>query len=162
MRRAAYWLFPLIALAVAVFIVVLLIKINPSAPVLKIAPEEGDTDSLVKGKSASGSWLDRFSITEDKGYFYPVNEVSLKLDMGDEHIASSMYRLVAVLNGSNDILHVKEELSNSELPYRLYKAEGDMMTLTVDSTDQTQLASLVTKLKTYQITANVSPFTEEK
>lgn len=25
-------------------------------------------------------WLERFSFGEDKGYFYPVNELTLKLD----------------------------------------------------------------------------------
>ena len=36
------------------------------------------------------------------------------------------------------------------------------VTLLVDSNDRNVLASLVTKLKTYQITATVSPYTEEK
>jgi hypothetical protein len=40
--------------------------------------------------------------------------------------------------------------------------QEDTMILTIDSTDQSQLQSLVTKLKTYQITTTLSPYTEEK
>lgn len=159
MRRAAYWLFPFIASGVAVFIVLLLIQINPAAPELKGAEDEQLRSS--EAPEEPMNWISRFSKSEEKGYFYPVNEVNLQLDMGEKSTSAEMYRLTADLKSSYELFCVKEELKKSALPYLMNK-EGDAMTLSVDSTDQSQLASLVTKLKTYQITATVSPYTEEK
>ncbi|MFY9142621.1 hypothetical protein [Sulfuricurvum sp.] len=159
MRRATYWLFPLIASGVAVFIVILLYKINPAAP--KVEAVEYDEIQSSETPTGQKNWMSRFSVSEEKGYFYPVNEVSLKLDMGGESSASAVYRLSVGLKSSYELFCVKQELKKSALPYFMHK-EGKVMTLTVDSTDQSKLASLVTKLKTYQITATVSPYTEEK
>jgi len=161
MRRAAYWLFPLIAVAVAVFIIIFMIQINPAAPVLKNGMDDDQNDGSMQASEQKNSWLDHFSISEEKGYFYPVNEVSLKLTQGEEAIVPEHYRLTVPLKSSYELFCVKEELKKSELPYFMRK-EGQSMTLFVDSNDQNKLASLVTKLKTYQITATVSPYTEEK
>lgn len=80
-RRAAFWLFPLIAIAVAVFITVFLIQINPSVPKVEIS----DTDEVLPPKESSGekSWIEGITNHNDKKYFYPVNEVRLKLDSTD-------------------------------------------------------------------------------
>jgi len=161
MRRAAYWLFPLIAAAVAIFIVIFMIQINPSAPHPNDGTDGEDTDTSPQVTEQSGSWLDRFSISEEKGYFYPVNEVSLKLTDGETATVAAHYRLTVPLKSSYELFCVKEELKKSELPYFMRK-EGETMTLFVDSNDQNRLVSLVTKLKTYQIKATVSPYTEEK
>lgn len=77
-RRAAFWLFPLIAIAVAVFITVFLFQINPSVPKVEIS----DTEEVLPPKESSGekSWIEGITNQNDKEYFYPVNEVRLKLD----------------------------------------------------------------------------------
>ena len=161
MRRAAVWLFPLIAFAVAVFIVLFLMEINPSAP--KIDPLENDEGGKSTGsfQGQIGNWISHFSNAKESGYFYPVNEVTLKLDMGCEESPLKMYRLTIQLHNSEELLQVKDELKKNLLPYVVQNGE-DARLVTVDSADQTQLQSLVTKLKTYQITATVAPYTEEK
>jgi hypothetical protein len=161
MRRAAYWLFPLIATAVAVFIVIFMIQINPAAPALNTGSDAGEKDASLHLNPEIGNWIERFSTSEEKGYFYPVNEVTLKLDTGGENSVLGMYRLTAPVKDANELSLVKKELNKSTLRYVIHE-EGDAMTLSVDSTDQNKLVSLVTKLKTYQITATVSPYTEEK
>jgi hypothetical protein len=85
MRRAAYWLFPLIALAVAVFIVVFMIQINPVAPDLNSTSGEAEAKEVSHFSPEIGSWIERFSSSEEKGYFYPVNELTLELDTNDTH-----------------------------------------------------------------------------
>jgi len=82
MRRAAYWLFPLIALTVAVFITIFLIQINPSAPKVEIS----DIDEVLPAEASSNekSWISHFSGNDEKEYFYPVNEVTLNLDVANE------------------------------------------------------------------------------
>jgi len=161
MRRAAFWLFPLIAFAVALFIVLFLVQINPSAPNMSPIENNDKVESSEGLKGKIGSWISRFSTTEESGFFYPVNEVTLNLDMGGESAVAEMYRLTIKPQGSDELLQVIEELKKNALPYVMQNNE-DIKRITVDSTDQFQLQSLVTKLKTYQITATVAPFTEEK
>ncbi len=157
MRRFAYWLFPLTTAAVAVFIVVFMIRINPSVPLSEHDMVEED-HSLNVPASAQESWIGRFSMNEEKGYFYPINEVHLDLAMGDV-APVTRYRLTVPLKDSYELFCLKQELLNSGLHYFFHK-EGDAMTLLVDSDDQNRLESLVTKLKTYQITATLSPYEE--
>jgi hypothetical protein len=160
MRRAAFWLFPLIAFAVALFIVLFLVQINPSAPNMSLR-ENNDPKESSEGLKGLGNWLSHLSTTEESGYFYPVNEVTLNLDMGGESAVSEMYRLTIEPQSSDELLQVMEVLKKSTLPYEMQNNDTTKR-ITVDSTDQFQLQSLVTKLKTYQIAATVAPFTEEK
>lgn len=161
MRRAAFWLVPLIAFAVALFIVLFLIQINPSAPKIG-SSENGDERGLSEGLGEKiGSWISYFSTTKESGYFYPVNEVTLKLDVAGEDKSIEMFRLTITPKNTDELLQAKAELKKSELPYEVQKKE-DPMILTVDSNDQLQLQSLVTKLKSYQIEATLSPYSEEK
>ena len=81
MRRAAYWLFPLIALAVAIFITIFLIQINPSAPKVEIS--NIDEVLPVETSSDEKSWISHFSSNDEKEYFYPVNEMTLNLDVSN-------------------------------------------------------------------------------
>ena len=161
MRRTAYWLVPLIAFAVALFIVLFLIQINPSAPKLDVKENGGESVSSKGLKEELGSWISHFAKSGENDYFYPVNEVTLKLDMGDKNSVPELYRLTIKPKSSDELLQCKEELKKTDLPYVIQNEEGSKV-LTVDATDKTQLQSLVTKLKTYQITATVSPYTEEK
>ncbi|HEX5328773.1 hypothetical protein [Sulfuricurvum sp.] len=161
MRRAAYWLVPLIAFAVAVFIVLFLVQINPSAPRVDLNENAAESVSSEGLKGQLGSWISHFAKSGEDDYFYPVNEVTLKLDMGDKNNALELYRLTIKPKSSDELLACKEELKKTDLPY-VMQNEEDTKILTVDSTDRAQLQSLVTKLKTYQISATVSPYTEEK
>jgi hypothetical protein len=161
MRRAAYWLFPLIAFAVALFIALFLVQINPSTPSLIPIQKDDENDPSEGLKGKIGNWLSHFSQKEESGYFYPVNEVTLYLDMGGKHPLSDVYRVTINPQNSDEHLQVIEELKKSTLPYVMEKNEK-MGQITVDSTDQSHLQSLVTKLKTYQITVTLAPLTEEK
>lgn len=162
MQRIAYWLFPLIAVAVAIFIVVFMIQINSTAPLAKGegSPHKEGEESDMKVKGEAG-WLERFSLEEDKSYFYPLNELTLELDTLSAHEKEVSFRLSVPLKNDYELFCLKQELKKRDFPYFLQK-EGDDMTLLVDSNNQSELESLVTKLKTYQIMATVSPLIEEK
>lgn len=84
-QRAIYWLFPLIALAVAVFISYFLIQINPSAPKVSLS----DVDEVLppKESSSENNWLKGVIGDNDKEYFYPVNEVDIRLDTPETPIS---------------------------------------------------------------------------
>ncbi len=161
MRRAAYWLVPLIAFGVALFIGLFLVEINPKAPKVHSIDNRDGTAPSIGLKDQIGDWISHFAKIGESDYFYPVNEVTLKLDMGDKNNALELYRLTIKPKSSEELLQCKEELKKTDLPY-VMQNEEDLKVLTIDSPDQSQLQSLVTKLKTYQITATVSPYTEEK
>lgn len=161
MRRAAYWLIPLIAFGVALFIALFLVEINPTAPKVHSTDATEETTSVIGLKDRIGSWIRHFSKGGEDDYLYPVNEVTLKLDMGDKNSDLDLYRLIIKPKNSDELLQCKEELKKTDLPY-VMQNEGDVKTIMVDSTDKSALQSLVTKLKTYQITAKLSPYSEEK
>ena len=160
MRRFAYWLFPVIAIAVAVFIVAFMIEINPKAPAVeRDLSLDAASEPTVSDESSIG-WIKRFNINKEKEYFYPINEVTIALDDNEGHTKAQRYHLVVPLKDSYEFFCLKQELKNSNLPY-LLNQEGDAMTALIDSVDQTKLAALVVKLKTYQISATLSSFKEE-
>ncbi len=159
MRRFAYWLFPLIAAAVAIFIVVFMIQINPAPPSAEQCSE--DEDAVPCDSNEEVSWIDRFSLKKEKSYFYPINEAHLVLGSSEEVSDRPAYRLSVPLNDSYELFCAKQELANNGAPY-LMQTDGNVTILLVDSNDRKKLATLVTKLKTYQISATVSPYTEEQ
>jgi hypothetical protein len=83
MQRIAYGLFPLIAVAVAIFIVVFMFQINSPVPPLHDDASVVTDDNTKPAQEENIGWLDHFSLGEDKGYLYPVNELTLKLDTND-------------------------------------------------------------------------------
>ncbi|MDP2078097.1 MAG: hypothetical protein Q8J85_08605, partial [Sulfuricurvum sp.] len=85
MRRFAYWLFPTIAIVVAVFIVVFMIEINPAAPQLGGDIALDQTLKPIASSESSSGWIKHFNINKEKEYFYPVNEVTIALDDNESH-----------------------------------------------------------------------------
>lgn len=154
MRRFAYWLFPVIAVVVAVFIVVFMIDINPAAPILD---QDTALDETAKALNAEGSlgWINHFNLKRDKASAYPVNEVTILLDDNESSNKDKRYRLWVPLKDSYEFFCLKQELKDSNLSY-LLNQDGDSMSVLIDSTDQKTLTALVTKLKTYQISATLS------
>jgi len=160
MRRFAYWLFPIIAIVVAVFIVVLMIEVNPAAPAIGRDIALDETPKPLLSEESSSGWIKNFNISHEKEYFYPVNEVTIALDDNESHTKAQQYHLVVPLKDSYEFFCLKQELKNSNLPY-LLNQEGEGMTALIDSADHTKLTTLVAKLKTYQISATLSSFKED-
>jgi hypothetical protein len=160
MRRFAYWLFPIIAIAVAVFIVAFMIEINPEAPTIARDTASDENSQPTVSDENSIGWIKHFNISNEKEYFYPVNEVTIVLDDSESDTKTKRHRLVVPLKDSYEFFCLKQELKNSNLPY-LLNQEGEGMTALIDSTDQAKLTALVAKLKTYQISATLSSFKED-
>lgn len=160
MRRFAYWLFPIIAIGVAAFIVVFMIDINPAVPTMGQDAALDEVSKPIVSEENSVGWIKQLNISNEKEYFYPVNEVTIVLDDNESHTKARQYRLVIPLKDSYEFFCLKQELKNSNLPY-LLNQDGEEMTALIDSTDQTKLTALVAKLKTYQISATLSSFKED-
>ncbi|MDQ1297476.1 MAG: hypothetical protein QG558_14 [Campylobacterota bacterium] len=160
MRRFAYWLFPLIAIMVAIFIVVFMIDINPAAPTLQRDTALDETAQPTSAEDSPG-WIKHFKVKREKEYVYPVNEVTIALDDNESLSKAKRYHLVVPLKDSYEFFCLKQELKENNLPY-LLNQDGGSMTVLIDSTDRNKLAALVVKLKTYQISATLSSLKEDQ
>lgn len=160
MLRLVRWLTPLVTLGVAIFIVVLLIDVN------QVDPVEGiDTSLLKKGgddrkDGLERRWLDRLAKNERQGYFYPVNEIYVELDLDQRLVNEKRHRLTARLRDPYQLFCLKQELREHKLHYTL-KNEDKGADLLVYSKDEAKIKAFLLSLKKYQITATILPYEED-
>ena len=159
MHKAFKWLTPIITVGVAIFIVVFLIKINPSEntqldklQTTNMKTQDGEPQSM---------WLNHFSKSEQNGYFYPVNEIYINLDLNEQTGLTKTYQLDAPISDSYKLFCLQEVLKQYNVRYFLNKNQEDAkLLLYLD--DKSKLDLLVRALKTYDINANILPYKEEK
>lgn len=158
MQKILKWLTPTIGIGVAVFIVFFLITINSTKESIEI--ESLDFKEKVTQTKQKKVWLEYFSQTQRLGYFYPVNEVYIKLDLDERITKTITYKLSASLLDPYQLFCLKEELKQHELKYFLEK-DNMGVELLIFSKNRDKLDSLVKVLKNYQILATVESFKEE-
>ncbi|MBU1658217.1 hypothetical protein KKG72_04090 [bacterium] len=158
MQKILKWFAPVLALGVAIFIVFFLISINPSEELGSVKPLAHANEAVLK--QPKKIWLNHFSQTERLGYFYPVNEVYIKVDLNEQVSSNTIYRLSASLLDPYQLFCLKEELKQHKLRYYLER-DSNGVELLIYSTDIEKLNSLVRVLKNYQISANVKPYKED-
>jgi len=159
MQKILKWFAPTLAVGVAIFIIFFLISINSSQELGEIEPLTHKSDVIVK--KPEKIWLNHFSKTEKLGYFYPVNEVYITLDLSEKITNTITYKLSAPLLDPYQLFCLKEELKRHNLKYYLIRDKKGVELL-IYSKDIDKLNSLVRVLKNYQITASVKPYKEEK
>ena len=81
MQKILKWFTPLLAIGVAVFLVFFLISINSLEEFIDKEPLALKTQVIKK--KPEKVWLDHFSKSQRLGYFYPVNEVYIKVDLDE-------------------------------------------------------------------------------
>lgn len=158
MQKILKWLTPTIGIGVAVFIIFFLISINSTEESIEI--ESLDFKEKVTQTKQKKVWLEHFSQTQRLGYFYPVNEVYIKLDLDEKITKTITYKLSASLLDPYQLFCLKEELKQHELKYFLEK-DSMGVELLIFSKNKDKLDSLVKVLKNYQILATVESFKEE-
>ncbi len=158
MQKILKWFTPTLAVAVAIFIVFFLISINSSEEFHESKPLE--LLSEVPQEEPQNAWLNHFSKTQKLGYFYPVNEVYIKVDLNEQIINTTTYELSASLLDPYQLFCLKEELKQHKLRYYLKKV-ASRVELLIYSQNKEKLNSLVNVLKNYQITAIIKPYKED-
>ena len=158
MQKILKWLTPLIAVGVAIFIIFFLILINSNETPIKIAPLEHKSEVVVKKQEKV--WLNHFSKTERLGYFYPVNEVYIQVDLNEKIASKTIYKLSAPLLDPYQLFCLKEELKQHKLKYYL-KRDKSGVELLIYSKNIEKLNTLVRVLKNYQISAKVGLYKED-
>lgn len=158
MQKILKWFAPGFTLGVAIFIIFFIISINSHQHIEDLAPLELETE--VREDEVSTNWLNHFSESQRLGYFYPINEVYIKLDLDEKITKKTIYKLSASILDPYQLFCLKEELSHHGLKYSL-KSDDRTVELLIFSKDIKRLNSLVKVLKNYQILATIKPYKED-
>ncbi len=159
MHIAFKWLTPLITVGVAIFIVVFLIKINPSENTQ--LDKLQTTNTQTQDDETPSKWLSHFSKSEQNGYYYPVNEIYIDLDLNEQIAGMKTYQLDTPISDSYKLFCLQEVLREYNVRYFLDKNEEDTKLL-IYANDESKFNLLVNALKTYDISAKILPYKEEK
>jgi len=158
MQKILKWFTPLIAVGVAVFLIFFLISINTNEVYVESKPVI--PDKIETKKKPKKLWLNHFSESERKGYFYPVNEVYVQVNLKEKITKTITYKLSAKLLDPYQLFCLKEELKNHKLKYFLQKDKMNI-DLFIYSQNVDKLQDLVKVLKNYKIVATIKPYNEE-
>jgi len=158
MQKILKWLTPLIAAGVAIFIIFFLVSINSQNVYLKNKPLVLE-NNITKPKPKK-TWLDHFSKSERLGYFYPVNEVYVKVNLKEKITKTITYKLSAKLLDPYQLFCLKEELRRYKFKYYL-KKDKRSIDLLIYSQNVDKLKSLIKVLKNYKISVILKPYKEE-
>jgi len=158
MQKIVKWFAPLLAIGVAIFIIFFLISINTKEVLVDGQPLR--LKSEVVTQKPDKIWLNHLSKTQRQGYFYPVNEIYVKVDLNEKITKTITYKLSAVLKDPYQLFCLKEELKHHGLKYFLKKDKMGVELL-IYSQNVDKLNSLVNVLKNYKILAQIKPYRED-
>lgn len=158
MQKIIKWIFTLLLLGVSIFIIFFLISINSTEKLDDRQPLTLKNEVIQK--KSNDVWLNHFSKNEKTGYFYPVNEVYVKVDLDEKIIKAITYKLSASLLDPYQTFCLKEELKHYGLKYYLQK-DKNSLELLIFSENIDKLNTLVKVLKNYQISASIMPYKKD-
>jgi len=158
MHKVLKWFSLAVMLGVISFITYFLYFINAVDDFTEIQPMQ--KSKTVAKEKLNESWLNNFSEIQKKGYFYPVNEIYVKIDLDEKITKTIIYKLSAPILDPYQIFCLKAELKNHNLKY-LLKKQKNSVELLIFSKNKKKLDSLVRVLKKYQISAIIKPYKEE-
>jgi len=158
MQKILKWFSLALMLGVAIFIIFFLISINSNKTFIEAKPIS--YKDKVQNTKLEQVWINHFSNTKRLGYFYPVNEVYLKVDLKEKITKTITYRLSAPILDPYQLFCLKEELKRHTLKYFL-KKNKTRVELLIFSKNRNKLKSLIKILKNYQISAIIKPYKKE-
>lgn len=159
MAKFIKWFSLLVLIGATVFLILFLIALHPD----EVIQENRLKEPLeqLEEKVPEKNWLNHFSTAQNEGYFYPVNEVYIKVDLDKEVPNNTVYKLSAQKLDPYQLFCLKEELKRHGLKYYLKKDDKALLLL-IYSKNIEKLNTLVGVLKNYQILATVEPHREDK
>jgi len=150
----AKWLFPAIAGGVAIFLVIFLVQVNQTDASIYAdkadIPKAQEIPSIVSKEK----WIERFSEQEEAGYFYPVTEIFVEVDLKEPPRKTTIYQLKAGDLDPYQLYCLKEVLHQYKTKY-MFEQQRDDMKLIIYSQNVKQLENIVKTLKNYAINAQI-------
>lgn len=148
MKKVLKWLSLLFAAGVAVFVAFLFYNVSKEEPIERLEPLS--LQSRLKEQKPQAFWLNHFAKREKKGYYLPVEEVYLKVDLTKKIDPRKPYRLIVEDLDPYQVFCLNQELKRHKLRYFFQKTKNETKLL-VYSKDLKKLNGLVKTLKNYQI-----------
>jgi hypothetical protein len=150
----AKWLFPAIAGGVAIFLLIFLVQVNQTDASIYAdkadIPKAQEIPSIVSKEK----WIERFSEQEEEGYFYPVTEIFVEVDLKEPPKKTTIYQLKAGDLDPYQLYCLKEVLHQYKTKY-MFEQQRDDMKLIIYSQNVKQLENIVKTLKNYAINAQI-------
>ena len=150
----AKWLFPAIFVGVSLFLIIFLVQVNQNDASIYAdkadIPQAKDLPTII----SKDKWIERFSEHEDEGYFYPVTEIYVEVDLKDPPKKTTSYILQAKDLDPYQLFCLKEVLKQYKVQY-LFEQKKEEMKLIIYSKSLKQLEKIVETLKDYAINAKI-------
>ena len=148
------WLVPTIFIGVVIFLIFFLVQVNQTDA--SIYSEKADIPQAqeVTQIPSRKKWIERFSEHEDQGYFYPVTEIFVEVDLKEPPKKTISYQLKAGELDPYQLFCLKEVLKKYKLKH-VIEQKKDNVKLVVYSKNLAQLKSMVKTLENYAINARI-------
>jgi hypothetical protein len=150
----AKWLFPAIAAGVALFLVIFLVQVNQTDASIYADKADIPKAQEISPIVSKEKWIERFSEHEDEGYFYPVTEIFVEVDLKEPPKKTTIYQLKAGELDPYQLYCLKEVLHQYKTKYMFEQSKDDMK-LIIYSQNVNQLKNIVKTLKNYAINAQI-------
>ena len=153
--RLAKWLFLSISIGVAIYLVIFLIGVNQNdASIYNLDANLPKTKEINPIK-VEKNWLESFSHSETQGYFYPVTEISIELNLKNPNKIKNSYILKTGKLDEYQLFCLKQVLKQHRINYKLQEIKGDAEVV-IYSTKRPKLNQIVKALKPYKIQSKIS------
>ena len=150
----AKWLFPAIFVGVSFFLILFLVQVNQNDASIYADKADIPQAKDLPDVPSKEKWIERFSAQENEGYFYPVTEIFVEVDLKDPPKKTTIYQLKAGDLDPYQIFCLKEVLKQDKVKY-LFEQKKEDMKLIIYSKNLKQLENIVKKLKNYAINARI-------
>lgn len=153
-KMLAKWLFPSIFVGVAFFLILFLVQVNQTDASIYADKADIPQAQILPTVPSKEKWIERFSEHENQGYFYPVTEIFVEVDLKEPPSKTEIYLLKASDLDPYQLFCLKEVLKQYQLKY-MFEQKKDEMRLVIYSKNLPQLKNIVKTLKNYAINASI-------
>jgi hypothetical protein len=153
-KLLASWLFPAIFVGVSIFLILFLIQVNKTDASIYAEEANIPQAQALPTLPSKEQWLAQLSEHEKEGFYYPVTEIFVEVDLEDPRKKAKMYQLRAGELDPYQLYCLKEILKQYETRY-LFEQKDKEMKLRVYSENLPQLKKIVKTLKNYAINAEI-------
>jgi len=161
-KSKAFWFFSLLPASVFVFLTIFFVNVNyvdEKSLLLNLDSLKPSTNTAKKLDERG--WIKSFATSAQKGYFYPVNEISIELSLDEDISHYSEYRLDIEPLDTYRYFCLRQVLTSFNVHYLLQRYHESVITV-LFSDKQSELQEIVKELKTYNIDAKVTHVTRKK
>ena len=150
----ATWLFPAIFVGVTFFLILFLVQVNQTDASIYADQADIPQAQQLPAIPSREKWIERFSEHAEEGYFYPVTEIFVEVDLKEPPKTTTIYQLRAGELDPYQLFCLKEVLKQYKTKY-MFEQKKENMKLIIYSENLLQLENIMKTLKNYAINASI-------